>query len=76
MKTCLIIETDVNMTSKRAFLHKVTVLLSSTTEKRGLLENKSCVWGFSITTITMDSVKRKTQLENMEVHVARAFLSK
>ena len=32
-KTCLIIVTDVNMTSKRGFLQKVTVLLTSTTEK-------------------------------------------
>ena len=32
---CLIIVTDVNMTSKRAFLQKVTVLLNSTTEKGG-----------------------------------------
>ena len=30
---CLIIVTDVNMTSKRAFLQKVKVLLTSTTEK-------------------------------------------
>ena len=34
--TCLIIVTDVNMTSKRAFLQKVKVLLTSTTEKGGL----------------------------------------
>ena len=34
-KTCLIIVTDVNMTSKRAFLQKVTVLLNSMTEKGG-----------------------------------------
>ena len=37
-KTCLIIVTDVNMTSKRAFIQKVTVLLNSTTEKGVLLE--------------------------------------
>ena len=34
-KTGLIIVTDVNMTSKRNFFKKVTVLLNSTTEKRG-----------------------------------------
>ena len=34
-KPSLIIVTDVNMTLKRAFLQKVTVLLNSTTEKRG-----------------------------------------
>ena len=33
-KTCLIIKTDVNMTSKRAFRQKVTMLLNSTTETR------------------------------------------
>ena len=35
-KTCLIIVTDVKMTSKRAILQKVTVLLM--TEKKVLLE--------------------------------------
>ena len=34
-KPSLIIVTDVNMTLKRAFLQKVTVLLNSTTEKMG-----------------------------------------
>ena len=34
-KTCLIIVTAVNMTSKRAFLQKVTVLLTSTTKTGG-----------------------------------------
>ena len=34
-KLCLNIVTDVNMTSKRAFLQTVTMLLFSTTEKRG-----------------------------------------
>ena len=34
----LIIVTDVNMTSKRAFLQTVTVLPISTTEKGGLLK--------------------------------------
>ena len=34
-KNSLFIVTDVNMTLKRAFLQKVTVLLNSTTEKRG-----------------------------------------
>ena len=34
-KTCLIIVTDVNMTSKRAILQKVTVLPASTTKKGG-----------------------------------------
>ena len=34
-KSVLIIVTDVNMTSKRAFLQKVTLLLILTTEKRG-----------------------------------------
>ena len=34
-KPSLIIVTDFNMTLKRAFLQKVTVLLNSTTEKRG-----------------------------------------
>ena len=34
-KPSLIIVTDVNMTLKRAFLEKVTVLLSSKIEKRG-----------------------------------------
>ena len=34
-KPSLNIVTDVNMTLKRAFLQKVTVLLNSTTEKRG-----------------------------------------
>ena len=37
-KPCLIIITDVNMTSKRAVLQKVTVLLNLTTEKKVLLE--------------------------------------
>ena len=32
-KTCLIIVTDVNMTSKRAFLQTITVLLNLTTKK-------------------------------------------
>ena len=35
-KPSLIIVTDVNMTLKRAFLQKVTVLLNSTAKKRGL----------------------------------------
>ena len=34
-KPSLIIVTDVNMTLKRAFLQKVTVLLNSTTKKGG-----------------------------------------
>ena len=34
-KTGLIIVTDVNMTSKRVFLQKVTLLRNSTAEKRG-----------------------------------------
>ena len=34
-KPSLIIVTDINMTLKRAFLQKVTVLLNSTTEKMG-----------------------------------------
>ena len=33
-KTCSIIVTGVNITSKRAFLQKVTALLTSTTGKR------------------------------------------
>ena len=37
-KTCLIIVTDVNMTSKRAFLQKEMVLLNSMTEKGALLQ--------------------------------------
>ena len=37
-KTCLIVVTDVNMTPKRQFLQKVTVLLTSTTEKGVLLD--------------------------------------
>ena len=32
-KSSLIIITDVNMTSKRAFLQKVTLLLNSTTQR-------------------------------------------
>ena len=39
-KPSLIIVTDVNMTLKRAFLQKVTVLLNSATEKGVLLEKK------------------------------------
>ena len=34
-KPSLIIVTDVNMTLKQAFLQKVTVLLNSTTKKKG-----------------------------------------
>ena len=34
-KPSLIIVTEINMTLKRAFLQKVTLLLNSTTEKRG-----------------------------------------
>ena len=37
-KPVCIIVTDVNMTSKRTFLQKITVLLNSTTEKGVLLE--------------------------------------
>ena len=37
--------TDVNMTSKRAFLQKVTVLLNSTTEKGGFYLNKIIYFG-------------------------------
>ena len=48
-KACLIIVNDVNMTSKRAFLQKVTVLLNLTTEKMGF------AWCFSVTTITMEN---------------------
>ena len=44
-KTCLIIVTDVNMTSKRAFLQKVTVLLNSTTKKKGFYLKKINVFG-------------------------------
>ena len=36
-KPCWIIVTDVNMTSERAFLQKVTVLLNSMTEKGGFI---------------------------------------
>ena len=35
-KTCLIIVIDVDMTSKRAYLQKVMVLLNSMTKKGGL----------------------------------------
>ena len=38
-KPNLIIVTDVDMTLKRAFLKKVTVLLNSTTEKKGFYWN-------------------------------------
>ena len=36
-KSSLIIITDVNMTSKRAFLKKVTFLLNSTTKRWGFI---------------------------------------
>ena len=60
-KTCLIIVTDVNMTSKRAFLQKVTVLLNSTTEK-GVYLNKLIVFGVFMSQRSlwiMPSAKRK-----------------
>ena len=44
-KPSLIIATDVNMTLKRAFLQKVTVLLNSTTEKKGFYLNKYFFFG-------------------------------
>ena len=52
------------------------VLLNSTTKKGVLFELNNCFWCFSVTTITMDNAKRKTQIENIHVQVARAFLSK
>ena len=43
----------------------------------GFYLNKSIVFGcFSVTTISMDNSQRKTQIENIVVQVARAFLSK
>ena len=60
-KSCLIIVTDVNMTSKRAFLQKVTVLLNSTTEK-GFYLNKVIVFGVFFSQRSpwiMPSAKRK-----------------
>ena len=44
-KTCLIIVSDVNMTSKRAFLQKVTVLLTSSAEKGFFYLYKTIVFG-------------------------------
>ena len=44
-KPSLIIVTDVNMTLKQAFPQKVTVLLNSTTKKKGFNLNKLIVFG-------------------------------
>ena len=45
----------VNMTSKRAFLQKVTALLTSTTEKEDFTLKKLFWVFFSVTTIAMDN---------------------
>ena len=44
-KSGLIIVTDVNMTLKRAFLKKETVLLNSTTKKKEFYLNKIIAFG-------------------------------
>ena len=64
-KICLIIVTDVNMTSKRAFLQTVTVVLISTTEKKGVYLNKKIVFGVFLSQRSlwiMPSVKRKEKI--------------
>ena len=58
----LIIVTDVNMTSKRAFLHTVTVLLISTTKKKGVYLNKIIDFGVFLSQRSpwiLPSAKRK-----------------
>ena len=55
-KSSLLIITDVNLSSKRAFLQKVTFLLNSTTKDEVLFEYNSFFWCFSTTTITKDNV--------------------
>ena len=63
------------MTLKRAFYQTVTVLLISTTDKKGgLLEKNKCFWCFSVTTTNMDNDLRKTQIENIDVQIARAVV--
>ena len=66
-KPCSIIVTDVNMMSKRTFLQKVTAAVTNfNDQKRGFYLNKAIVLGvFSVTTITMDTSLRKTQIENI-----------
>ena len=55
-ETCLIIVTDINMTSKRTFLQNVTELLTSTTKKWDFTGIKQLFFGcYSVTTITMDN---------------------
>ena len=63
------------MTSKRAFLQKSNGVIKFNDLKMGFYLNKIIVFGFSVTTITMDNALRKTQIENIDVLVARAFLS-
>ena len=72
----MIIVTNVNTTSKRAVLQKVTVLLNSTTKKRGFYLNKTIVFGVFLSQRSPWISLRKTQIENIDVQVARAFLSK
>ena len=76
-KTFLIIVTDVNMTSKRAFFSKSNSITNFKDQNEEFYLNKTIVLGvFSVTTITMDNSLGKTQIENIDVQVARAFLSK
>ena len=64
------------MTSKRAYLQNVTVLLNSTNAK-GVYLNKIIVCSvFFCHNDHMENALRKTQIENIDVQFARAFLSK
>ena len=72
-KPSLIIVADVNMTLKRAFLQKVTVLLNSTTEKRGFTWINKLFWVFFCHNDHHGLCLAQNKNKNIDVPLARAF---
>ena len=72
-KNSLIIVTDVNMKLKRAFLQKVTVLLNSTTEKRGFTLINQLFLVFFCHNDHHGYCLAQTKIENIDVRLGRAF---
>ena len=64
------------MMSKRAFLQTVTALLNSMADKRGFTCIKQLFWGFYLSQRPPRMMpSTETLMENIDVEVARAFLS-
>ena len=72
-KPSLIIVTDVNMTLKRAFLQKVTLLLNSTTEQRGFTLINKLFLVFFCHNDHHGLCLAQNKKENIDVPLARAF---